>query len=40
MTGYEKSQNYGDPESGWRADVFVVLLVVALLGMSIYVLMR
>jgi Protein of unknown function (DUF3309) len=38
MTGYEQSPDYGDPESGWHVEVCVALVVLALIGATIYAL--
>jgi hypothetical protein len=40
MTDYEQSPDYGDPELGWHADVGVVMLVVMVIGTTLYVFMR
>jgi len=36
MTGYEQSPDYGDPEHGWRGDLFLTLLGAMLLGAFVY----
>jgi hypothetical protein len=40
MTGYEQSPDYGDPESGWRADVLLALTIIVVIGAVIYRLMH